>query len=691
MINIPDMNEQVKVRIEKLEQLQKKGEIVYKERWERSGFIKDIQKKEVDAKVSSAGRIIAIRQFGKLIFGHIKDFTGKIQFALELNTIGKDKFDYFKKFVDIADFIGVTGKIFITKTGEKTILVEDFALLSKALRPLPEKWHGIKDTEVKYRQRYLDLIMNEDSLNRFKLRSKLIKIIREFLDEHDFVEVETPILQPKKSGALAKPFITHHNALDIDLFLRIAPETYLKRCIAGGFDRVYEFAKSFRNEGIDPSHLQEFTILEFYVAYWNYKDLMKFTEKLIKYAVEKLLGTLKFTYKGVEIDLSGEWPIYSFKELILNNCGIDIDKYTDKDSLKKAIIEKGIELEDIDKLGRGNLIDSLYKKVARPKMIQPQFLIHHPLDLSPLARKNDKNPLITDRFQLVINGWEIINAYSELIDPIDQRERFEKQAQAHAEGDEEALEMDEDFLLCMEHGMPPIAGWGMGIDRFLALLTDVDNLKDVVLFPLMKPLKKEEKVKVDYKYFPDLKDFNYSREKAEELLRKYVKKDNLIKHSIASGAVMEGMAEYFGQDKDKWYIIGLLHDIDFEETADTPEKHALIGAEILKKEGFPDDVLHAIKSHNEMTGVERINGLDITLASSETITGLIVATALVYPDKKVSSVKVSSVKKRMKKKDFARNVNRETIMLIEKTGLELDKFIEIALKSMSKYADKLGL
>lgn len=691
MKNIPDMNEQIKIRFQKVKELEKIEKVVYKERFEKEGLISNILEKKEKEKVKTAGRIIAIREFGKLIFGHIQDMSGKVQFALELNTTGKEKFQFFKKYVDIADFLGIEGEIFITKTGEKTILIKDFTLLTKTLRPLPEKWHGIKDTETKYRQRYLDLIMNRSTMERFLKRSKLIKLIRNYLDKHGFVEVETPILQTKKSGALAKPFITYHNALDMDLFLRIAPETYLKRCIAGGFEKVYEFAKSFRNEGIDPSHLQEFTMLEFYVSYWNYKDLMEFTEKMIKDIVYKLLGTYKFKYQGQEINLEGKWPVYSFRELILNNCGIDINDYPDKESLKKAIINNGIILEDMDKLGRGNLIDALYKKVARPKMIQPQFLIHHPIDLSPLARKNDNNPEITDRFQLVINGWEIINAYSELVDPIDQRYRFEQQAKAHSSGDEEALEMDDDYLLCMEHGMPPIAGWGMGIDRFFALISDVDNLKDVVLFPLMKPLKEKGGEMSDFTKFPDLSNFNYTIEKAFTLLNKHIKTDNLYKHSLASAAVMKGLARYFNQDEDKWFIIGLLHDLDFEKTKNTPEQHGLVSADILKEEGFPDSVIDAIKSHNEMTGTIRKNGLDICLTAGETITGLIVATVLVYPDKKISSVKVSSIKKRMKKKDFARNVKRENILLIEKTGLNLDKFIEISLNSMCKISDKLGL
>jgi lysyl-tRNA synthetase class 2 len=304
------------------------------------------------------------------------------------------------------------------------------------------------------------------------------------------VEIDTPVLTNKATGALARPFVTHHNALDIDIFLRIAPETYLKRAIAGGFDRVYEFARSFRNEGMDASHLPDFTLLEYYCAYWNYVDNMNFTEKLFKHLLLTVNGSLNLTYDGTEICFDGDWPRFSFRELILNDCGIDIDTFATKETLMKEINAQGIRFEtdvQVSTAGRGTLIDLLYKKVSRPKLINPTFITHHPLDLSPLARKNDSNPLVVDRFQLVVNGWEVVNAYSELVDPIDQTERFQQQAQARAQGDTETMDVDNDFLQCMEFGMPPISGWGMGIDRIIALLTNASTLRDVVLFPLMRP------------------------------------------------------------------------------------------------------------------------------------------------------------------------------------------------------------
>jgi lysyl-tRNA synthetase class 2 len=403
--------------------------------------------------------------------------------------VGK-QFEDLKRLVDVGDFIGVEGEIITTKTGEKTIDISGFTFLSKSLRPLPEKFHGITDPELRLRKRYLDLIMSEESRERFKKRVKIIRTIRDFLDDHGFTEIDTPVLTNKATGALARPFKTHHNALDIDIYLRIAPETYLKRAIAGGFDRVYEFARSFRNEGMDASHLPDFTLLEYYASYWNYVDNMNFTEDLFKHLLTKVNGSLQLTYQGTEISFDGQWPRYSFRELILKDCGIDIDAFATKEELMKEIDRKGIRFEtdvEIASAGRGTLIDLLYKKVSRPQLINPTFITHHPLDLSPLARKNDENPLVVDRFQLVVNGWEVVNAYSELVDPVDQAERFKQQAQARAHGDKETMDVDNDFLQCIEFGMPPISGWGMGIDRIIALLTNAATLRDVVLFPLMRP------------------------------------------------------------------------------------------------------------------------------------------------------------------------------------------------------------
>lgn len=491
-----EFQEQMKVRLDKVPQINNAGYQAYADRFERSHRLHEASVLEDGTKgVRVAGRIVSLRYFGKLAFGHLADIDGKIQFAVQKNKLGP-KFDHLKTMVDIGDFIGVEGELITTKTGEKTIDIDDFVFLSKSLRTLPEKFHGITDPELRLRKRYLDLIMSEESRERFKKRVQIIRTIRNFLDSNDFTEIDTPVLTNKATGALARPFVTHHNMLDMDVYLRIAPETYLKRAIAGGFDRVYEFARSFRNEGLDASHLPDFTLLEYYCSYWNYIDNMNFTEKLFKHLIQTVNGSLNLTYDGTAISFDGDWPRISFRDLILRDCGIDIDKFNTREELLAEINSKGIRFEaevEVAKAGRGTLIDLLYKKVSRPQLINPVFITHHPLDLSPLARKNDENPLVVDRFQLVVNGWEVVNAYSELVDPVDQGGRFRQQAEARAHGDMETMDIDNDFLECMEYGMPPISGWGMGIDRMVALLTNASTLRDVVLFPLMRPLSSGEK------------------------------------------------------------------------------------------------------------------------------------------------------------------------------------------------------
>jgi lysyl-tRNA synthetase class 2 len=486
-----ELNEQVKVRIEKISQLRNAGYHPYAERFERNYRLHEAAVLPDQTKgVRVAGRVVSLRYFGKLAFGHLYDIDGKIQFAVQKSKIGDEKFNDLKRLIDVGDFIGVEGELITTKTGEKTIDIDSFSFLTKTLHPLPEKFHGMTDPEQILRKRYLDLISSEESRTRFKKRTQIIRTIRNYLDDNGFTEIDTPVLTNKASGALARPFMTHHKALDIDIFLRIAPETYLKRAIAGGFDRVYEFARSFRNEGMDASHLPDFTLLEYYSAYWNYVDNMNFTEALFKHLLLTVNGSLKLTYENTEISFDGVWPRYTFRELIIKDCGIDINQFDSRESLLKEIDNQGIRFEtdvEISTAGRGTLIDLLYKKVSRPQMVNPTFIMGHPLDLSPLARKNDENPLTVDRFQLVVNGWEIVNAYSELVDPVDQTERFEQQAKARALGDKETMDVDYEFLQCMEYGMPPISGWGMGIDRFVALLTNASTLRDVVLFPLMRP------------------------------------------------------------------------------------------------------------------------------------------------------------------------------------------------------------
>ena len=488
-----ELSEQEVVRREKLNNIKHP----YPEKYEVNYELCDAANLEDGVTgVRVAGRIILMRKMGKMSFLTIGDINGKIQVSVKVDMIGEEAYQEFKSNYDLGDFIGVQGEVFTTHTGEKTIRADEITFLGKALKPLPEKFHGVEDIEKIYRERYLDLIMNDDSKKKFLFRSRFIREIRNYLDEHGYLEIETPILNNKASGALAKPFITHHNALDIDLYLRIAPETYLKRAIVGGFTKVFEIARCFRNEGMDATHLQDFTMMEGYCAYYNYKDNMKFLQEMLQTIIMKLFGTLQIQVGDKEVDLSGDWEAVSFRDLLLRYCDIDLRVYDTKEKLLAKIREEKLEIDSdtpLEDLGYGNLVDQLYKKVARVHVVNPIFLTEHPIELSPLARANDDNPQITDRFQLVINGAEIINAYSELVDPQEQERRLEEQARLKANGDEEAMPMDGDYISAMEVGMPPISGWGMGIDRVVQLLTNSDNIKDVILFPLMRPLNEEER------------------------------------------------------------------------------------------------------------------------------------------------------------------------------------------------------
>lgn len=453
---------------------------------------------KVKKQVTIRGRVMTFREHGRLAFANLKDFSGTVQICFMEQVLGKENYKLLRK-LDMGDFLGASGELFYTKHGQLTVLVSEWTFLGKTLLPLPEKWHGIQDQEQIYRQRYLDLIMNEDSMRRFKLRSRCLGLIRGFLDKHDFTELEFPLLEVKASGATARPFITHHNALDQDVFLRIACELPQKMAIVGGFERTYEIARVFRNEGMDPSHLQEFTMLEWYAAYWNYEDNMNFTEELVRHLIQNLLGTLKIQVQSregelVDVDFAPPWQRIDFSTLIEKDCGIQIFDYTDDaDALRKAIKGKGIEFEDMDQMGYGNLCDYLYKKVSRPYLIQPCFVINHPASMKPLARRSDTHPEYCETFQLLVNTWEVVNAYSEIVDPQDQQARFIDQAVAQAGGDEDAMELDVRFITAMEHGMPPISGNGMGIDRFMTLILGENNLKDLVLFPLMRPTEEELK------------------------------------------------------------------------------------------------------------------------------------------------------------------------------------------------------
>jgi len=489
MATIEDLR---KIRLKKLKAIQEAGFLAYPSRTKRTHVCKEVlenfdklasQKKEVIL----VGRIKSQRQHGGITFLHIEDGTGSIQVFLAKNKIGESAYNFFLDNFDIGDFVEVRGILFKTKKGEKTIDAQDFKMLAKSLLPLPEKWHGLKDIEERFRKRYLDLIFNQEVKNKFKVRSAIIGAIREFLEKQGFLEVETPILQPIYGGARAKPFKTHLNALDLDLFLRIAPELYLKRLLIGGFEKVYEIGKCFRNEGMDKQHNPDFTILEFYWAFADYKDMMVLTEKMFQYILKKVFGKLEIKYQGKKINFRAPFKRIEFSQLLKKYTKINLEEIG-RTALAKEARKIGVAVEEGSP--KAEIADEIYKKYCRPKIWQPTFLIHHPLGFQPLAKALEKDSQKLANFQLIIGGCELTNAFSELNDSIEQKRRFKEQEENFKKGLKEAQRMDEDFIEALEYGMPPAAGLGMGVDRLIALLTDSNSLREVILFPTMRPKEK---------------------------------------------------------------------------------------------------------------------------------------------------------------------------------------------------------
>ena len=484
------MNHLMKVRKEKLDNLIAEGKNPFEiTKFNRTHTSEDIEKHydELEGKdVTVAGRIMSKRIMGKASFCHIQDATGKIQSYVSINDLGEESYKQFKE-DDIGDIIGITGFVFKTKTGEISIHAKELVLLTKSLRPLPEKFHGLKDTDLRYRQRYVDLIVNPEVKQTFEKRIKIIKEMRRILDEKGYMEVETPILQTIAGGATAKPFITHHNSLDIDMYLRVAPELYLKRLIVGGFDKVYEIGRNFRNEGMDIKHNPEFTNMELYAAYENMEDMMAITEELISTIAKNVLGTTKITYQGVEIDLTPAWRRVTMIDIVKEKTGVDFNEIETDEQAQEAARKAGIEIDPI-KTTRGDILAQFFDEKVEETLIQPTIVYNYPIENSPLAKKVPEDPRMTQRFELFIGGREYANAFSELNDPIDQYERFLAQVKAREAGDEEANMMDTDFVNALEYGLPPTGGLGIGLDRLIMLLTDEASIRDILLFPTMKPL-----------------------------------------------------------------------------------------------------------------------------------------------------------------------------------------------------------
>ena len=542
-----DINHLMQIRRDKLKELQEEGkdpfEITKFNRTNTAGKIKANYEEFAEKDVTVAGRIIAKRIMGKASFCTIQDSDEKIQSYVSINDLGEESYKAFKTY-DIGDIIGITGFVFKTRTEEISVHAKEVTLLSKSLRPLPEKFHGLKDPDLRYRQRYVDLIMNPEVKKTFEMRSKIISNVRSILEEEGFLEVETPVLNTISGGATARPFITHHNALDISMYLRIALELNLKRLIVGGFDKVYEIGRVFRNEGMDIRHNPEFTMLELYASYQDFHDMMDITEKIFSQTAQKVLGTTKITYQGQEIDLTPGWKRITMIDSIKEACGVDFNEITTDEEAVALAKERGIEIPDPTKETRGDVISLFFDEYVEKTLIQPTFIYEYPVEISPLAKKCPNNKKMTERFEVFIGGREYGNAFSELNDPIDQYERFKEEIAARENGDDEAGMMDEDFINALEYGMPPTGGLGIGIDRLVMLLTDSASIRDVLLFPTMKPLGSSDNKKIND--IPENNDreevIDFSKVEIEPLFKDYVDFDTFSKSDFRAVKVRECVA-----------------------------------------------------------------------------------------------------------------------------------------------------
>ena len=684
-----DINQLLKVRREKLSVLQENGkdpfQITKYNVTHHSQEIKDNFEALEGQQVSIAGRVMSKRIMGKASFCNVQDLQGDIQSYVARDSIGEEAYADFKKY-DVGDIVGIEGEVFRTKTGEKSIHAHKVTLLSKSLQILPEKYHGLVNTDIRYRQRYTDLIMNEDVKKTFVARSKIISSIRRYLDGQGFLEVETPMLVSNAGGAAARPFETHYNALDEDVKLRISLELYLKRLIVGGMERVYEIGRVFRNEGLDARHNPEFTLMELYQAYTDYYGMMELTENMFRHVAKEVCGTTTVPYGEAMIDLGQPFARMTMVEAVKQYAGVDFDTVKDTAEAKKLADEKGVHYEDRHK--KGDILNLFFEEYVEEHLVQPTFIMDHPIEISPLTKKKPENPEYVERFELFITGREMCNAYSELNDPIDQRERFRAQEEALAAGDEEANTTDEDFMNALEIGMPPTGGIGYGIDRLVMLLTNSPAIRDVLLFPTMKSLEKgQEKKAADREKNSKnqaAKQSSITRDQAWDLLRKYNKESFHLQHALTVEGVMRWFAKELGYaaEEDFWGITGLLHDIDFELY---PEEHCKKAPELLREAGVSEDMIYAICSHGYGMCSEEEPKLEMekVLYAADELTGLIWSCALMRPSKSTMDMEVKSLKKKFKDKKFAAGCSRETISQgAERLGWELDELFDKTILAM---------
>ena len=683
-----DINQLLKVRREKLAALQEAGrdpfQITKYDVTHHSQEIKDNFDALEGKTVSIAGRVMSKRVMGKASFCNVQDLQGDMQVYVARDSVGEEPYADFKKY-DVGDIVGVEGEVFKTKTGEISVHAAKVTLLSKSLQILPEKYHGLVNTDIRYRQRYTDLIMNADVKKTFVMRSKIISSIRRYLDGQGFLEVETPMLVSNAGGAAARPFETHYNALDEDVKLRISLELYLKRLIVGGMERVYEIGRVFRNEGLDARHNPEFTLMELYQAYTDYNGMMDLTENMFRHVAKEVCGTTTVPYGDVEIDLGKPFERITMVEAVKKYTGVDFDEVPDTAAAKKLADERNLHYEERHR--KGDIINLFFEEFVEEHLVQPTFVMDHPVEISPLTKRKPDKPDYVERFELFITAREMCNAYSELNDPIDQRERFKAQEAALAAGDEEANTTDEDFMNALEIGMPPTGGIGYGIDRLVMLLTNSPAIRDVLLFPTMKSLDKKPSdtaKSVKKSAGGEAKKSSVTREQALELLKKYNKEPFHIQHALTVEGVMRWYAKElgYGAEEEFWGITGLLHDIDFELY---PDEHCKKAPELLREGGVGEDMIYAVCSHGFglCSEEEPKHEMEKVLFAADELTGLIWSCALMRPSKSTMDMEVKSLKKKFKDKKFAAGCSREVIAQgAEMLGWELDDLFDRTIQAM---------
>ncbi len=679
-----------KIRLDKLDVLKNQGINPYPATARRDQRISDARqspKKEV----AVAGRIRGLRGHGKIMFADFADESAKIQLVFKSDLVHEHAFKLLPN-LDIGDFLSVQGTVDTTQAGEISIFVADFQIISKSLRPLPDEWYGLKDVEERYRRRHLDLLLNPDVKATLDKRWKIEQAIRTFLWGEGYTEVETPILQPLYGGTNAKPFTTHLNALDVNFYLRIAPELYLKRLIVGGYERIFEIARNFRNEGMDATHQPEFTMMEFYEAYADYHRIMDLTEDLIKHAAQAANQSYMITIDGKSIDISGKWRRITVDEALKEYAGIDWQKISEEE-IKARLEKAGVQVTG--EWSRDKALFALYDHFVTPKLIEPTWVIDYPRAVSPLSKEHRTKEGRVERFEGYVGGKEICDGWSEINSGLEQRSRFEQEQRNMKAGDAEAQPLDEDFIQSLEYGMPPLGGIGIGIDRLVMLITNTWMIREVIPFPLMRPESISGTVAaVSLKKGED-KDTSVSKKVAMDLLHEHTKNENLRRHMYAVGYAMRALAEKLGGDSDTWEVMGLLHDADWEKTKDAPHEHTKLTLSWLAEKGIREGrLVHALMSHNRKhTDLAELEGLmEWALETVDELTGFIVAVTLMRPEKKLESVDVGAVMKKWKMKAFAAAVDRDQIAQCEeKLGIPLEEFITITLTAMQQHHEELGL